>query len=75
MVSVTLEFLTPDYVYIKQWPYWDGVIPIVGDIVLLHFGDYNEKEEEYKVISRRISGDNTGKITLIIEKQQSNENS
>lgn len=54
--------------YIKQWTNWDGIIPIVGDVVVLHFGDYNEIEEEYKVISRRILGDDSDKIILIVEK-------
>ena len=68
MNSYTLEFRTAEMAYIKQWPNWDGVIPIVGDIVVLHFGDYYEIEEEYKVISRRILGTYSDKIILIVEK-------
>ena len=69
MKDFTLEFR--DAIgrgYIKQWPNWDGIIPIVGDIVVLHFGDYNEIEEEYKVTSRRIHGDDSDKIILMVEK-------
>ena len=54
--------------YIKQWPNWSGVIPIAGDVVVLHFGDYNEIEEEYEVITRRILGDDSDKIILMVEK-------
>ena len=69
MKEFTIEFRdATGWGYIKQWPNWDGVIPIVGDIVVLHFGDYNEIEEEYKVISRRIHGDDSDKIILMVEK-------
>ena len=69
MKKFTLEFRDGISLgYIKQWPNWDGVIPIVGDVVVLHFGDYNEIEEEYKVISRRILGDDSDKIILMVEK-------
>lgn len=66
---MTIEFKDAiTFGYIKQWPNWDGVIPIIGDTVVLHFGDYNEIEEEYKVVSRRIFGDDSDKIVLIVEK-------
>lgn len=69
MKDFTIEFRDEiGWGYIKQWPNWDGVIPIVGDVVVLHFGDYNEIEEEYKVISRRILGDYSDKIILMVEK-------
>ena len=69
MKELTIEFR--DAIgrgYVKQWPNWDGVIPVVGDVVVLHFGDYNEIEEEYEVISRRIHGDDSDKIILMVEK-------
>jgi len=65
---MTVEFR--DYVsgeYIKQWPFWNGVVPIPGDIVLLHFGDYNEKEQRFRVKERVISGKDSLKIVLYIE--------
>ena len=69
MKEFTIEFRDEIcWGYIKQWPNWDGVIPVVGDIVVLHFGDYNEIEEEYKVISRKILGDDSDKIILMVEK-------
>ena len=69
MKEFTIEFIGAiTNCYIKQWPNWDGVIPVVGDIVVLHFGDYNEIEEEYEVISRRIFGDDSDKIILTVEK-------
>lgn len=69
MKNFTIEF--KDAIrreYIKQWPNWDGIIPVVGDVVVLHFGDYNEIEEEYEVIARRIYGDDSDKIILFVEK-------
>ena len=69
MKDFTIEFI--DAItngYIKQWPNWDGVIPVDGDVVVLHFGDYNEIEERYEVISRIILGDDSDKIILMVEK-------
>ncbi len=66
---MTIEFKDVfSRVLIKQWPNWDGVIPLVGDVVVLHFGDYNEIEEEYEVISRRIHGNDSDNIILMVEK-------
>lgn len=64
---MTIEFKNIDGNYIKQWPNWDGVIPMIDDHVLLHFGDNNEKEVEYLVIHRGISGIESDKVLLIIE--------
>ena len=30
--------------YIRSWVNWTGEVPEKGDVVLLHFGDYNEEE-------------------------------
>ena len=69
MKKYTIEFIDAiTNSYIKQWTNWDGVIPVVGDIAVLHFGDYNEIEEDYKVLSRRIYGDDTDKIIIIVKK-------
>ena len=69
MKEFTIEFRDAiGWGYIKQWPNSDGVIPVGVDVVVLHFGDYNEIEEEYNVISRRILGDDSDKIILTVEK-------
>ena len=34
---------------IKQWPNWTGVVPVMDDLVALHFGDNNEEECIYSV--------------------------
>ena len=39
--------------YTKTWCNWDGrMIPQVGDILILHFGDNNEIAQQAKVIAR-----------------------
>lgn len=65
---MTIEFRDRDGKYIKQWPNWDGVIPMIDDTVVLHFGDNNEIEEYYEVEGREISGTDSDKIILYIEK-------
>ncbi len=64
---MTIEFNDEQGNYIKQWPNWSGVTPIKDDHVLLHFGDNNEKEVEYLVTGRGISGIEPDKVLLIIE--------
>lgn len=44
------------YEYLKSWPNWSGEIPQIGDVVILHWGDYNEKEDCYRVDYRVIDG-------------------
>lgn len=63
-----IEFRDENCCYIKQWPNWTGVIPAVGDTVLLHYGDDNEQEECYRVEEREISGTKPDKVTLYIRK-------
>jgi len=53
--------------YIKAWPNWTGPIPQKGDIVLLHFGDNNEREERYVVDHRVIDGTRPDKISIVLE--------
>ena len=65
---MTIEFRTRDLAYVKQWPNWTGVIPAVGDTVVLHFGDYNEKTESYRVEDRYISGTEPDKIKIFVNK-------
>ena len=54
--------------FIKQWPNWTGVVPAVGDIVALHFGDNNEEEQGYVVKMRVIDGRRPDYIRLFIKK-------
>lgn len=63
---MTIEFRNREDEYIKQWPNWTGVIPAVGDTVLIHFGDYCDTEESYDVEQRVISGINPDKVVLYI---------
>lgn len=64
---MTIEFQSITGDYIKQWPNWTGVVPIAGDVVLLHFGDYNEIVKEYEVVKRYISGTDYDKVILHIK--------
>ena len=64
---MTIEFITTYGDYIKQWPNWSGVVPMIGDEILLHFGDNNEREVRYKVRNRVISGTEPDKVVLYIE--------
>ena len=54
--------------FIKQWPCWTGVVPAVGDVVVLHFGDDNEDEQGYVVKMRVIDGTRPDSIRLFVEK-------
>jgi hypothetical protein len=51
----------------KDWPNWTGVVPQVGDTVLLHFGDYNEECVPCNVVKRYIDGTNPDVVTCLIE--------
>lgn len=55
--------------FIKQWPNWSGVVPAVGDMVVLHFGDNNEEECRYTVSLRVIDGTRPDFICLFIRKR------
>ena len=54
--------------FIKQWPNWSGVMPAVGDMVVLHFGDNNEEECSYMVRLRVIDGTKPDFIKIFIKK-------
>ena len=53
---------------IKQWTNWAGVVPAVGDVVAMHFGDDNEEEQGYVVKMRVIDGTRPDSIKLFVEK-------
>lgn len=65
---MTIEFQNRDNEFIKQWPNWDGPIPMKDDYVLLHFGDNNEEEVQYIVLGRGVSGNEPDKLYLQIGK-------
>ena len=52
--------------FIKQWPNWTGVVPVVNDIVVLHYGDHNDEEREYVVHMRVINGTRPDHVKLLI---------
>lgn len=62
---MTIHFFSGTY--LKSWPNWTGVIPQIGDTVLLHFGDNNENEVKYKVVGRTISGIDHDDIGIHLE--------
>ena len=53
--------------YIKQWPNWSGVVPFIGDVVVLHYGDNNEEERPYLVKYRVIDGTKSDIVKIYIE--------
>lgn len=53
--------------YIKQWPNWSGVVPALGDVVVLHYGDNNEEERPYLVRHRVIDGTKPAIVKIYIE--------
>lgn len=59
--------------YIKSWNWWDNLVPVVGDVVVLHFGDDNEHEVGYNVRMRVIDGANPGIVKLFVEKIEDRE--
>lgn len=52
--------------YIKQWPNWIGVIPNIGDKIILHYGDNAEEEEHYFVTARAIDGTKPDNIDIYV---------
>lgn len=54
--------------YIRNWPNWTGGVPDKGDVVLIHFGDYNEEEFMYRVVNRVFDGRFPDDIDIIVEK-------
>lgn len=53
---------------LKTWWDWQGVIPQVGDVIILHWGPNSEEEDPWKVTSRIISGTEEKKLTLVLDK-------
>ena len=53
--------------YIRNWVNWTGEVPDKGDVVLIHFGDYNEEESMYRVVNRVFNGIFPDDIDIIVE--------
>lgn len=53
--------------FIKEWPNWTGVVPVVDDVVVLHSGDSNKEGHPYVVRIRAIDGTRPDKIKLFIK--------
>ncbi len=60
-------FYTRDGVFVKAWSNWTGVIPAKEDVVILHFGDYNEESRPYTVCHRLIDGTHPDYIRIYIK--------
>ena len=54
--------------FIKQWPNWTGVVPVMDDMVVMHFGDDNEEAQGYVVKMRVIDGTKPDFIKIFIKK-------
>lgn len=52
--------------YLRDWVNWSGEVPNRGDIVLIHFGDNNEKEYKYRVIGRIIDGRKPDDVVIVV---------
>lgn len=53
---------------IKTWHNMEEhPLPMIGDIVVLHWGDYNQNELRYIVKQRVFDGCNLDKIEYIVE--------
>ena len=51
--------------YTKTWHNWDGnIVPQVGDILIIHFGDNNEIGQQVTVIARVFDGTRPDMIYL-----------
>lgn len=56
--------------YLRDWVNWSGEVPNRGDIVLIHFGDNNEKEYKYRVVGRVFDGRKSNDIYIIVRLQK-----
>ena len=62
------EFEQGQKKFIRDWVNWTGEVPDKGDVVLIHFGDYNEEEFMYRVVIRVFNGLRPDRIDIIVEK-------
>lgn len=61
------EFEQGQKKFIRGWVNWTGEVPDKGDVVLIHFGDYNEEEFMYRVVNRVFNGLRPERIDIIVE--------
>lgn len=52
--------------YLRDWVNWSGEVPVIGDCVLIHFGDNNEEEYKYRVVGRVFDGRKSNYIDIIV---------
>ena len=52
--------------YLRDWVNWTGEVPMIGDCVLIHFGDNNENEYKYRVVGRVFDGCRSEDIDIIV---------
>lgn len=70
---MSIVFRTEDGQAIKTWvnvEYSHHGIPVAGDLVVLHWGDYNEEAETYMVIRRVFDGTRVDGIDLIVKRYE-----
>lgn len=53
--------------HIKNWPNWTGEIPYLGDVVIMHFGDYNEEIVRCTVMHRYIDGTKPDWVGIVVK--------
>ena len=73
---MSIVFRTEDGQAIKTWvnvEYSGHGIPVAGDIVVLHWGDFNVESEEYVVLRRVFDGMKTESIDLIVRRYEESE--
>lgn len=69
---MTIQFQDKYGCFIKKWPnveYTENGIPSAGDVVVLHWGDYGEDTERWKILFRIFDGMLTDRIFVVIEKE------
>ena len=60
--------------YTKTWRNWDNrMIPQVGDILIIHFGDNNEDAQQAKVIARVFDGTRPDMVYLTTDYKKGGE--
>ena len=73
---MSIVFRTEDGQAIKTWvnvEYDRRGVPMAGDIVVLHWGDYNEESERYTVLRRVFDGTRTESVDIIVKRYEEPE--
>lgn len=53
--------------YVETWINWQGVVPSVGDTIVVSLGDFREIPVNRPVLERIIDGKRPSMVTLIID--------